>query len=142
MSSKKTHQNLPFLMQVPETPLWLLSKNRPDDALKSLQWLRGWVSPKAVDKEFQALQRYNVHSNSCNPCIKQKITCTHPPPTTLQKVKELSRKRTLKPLTLVLLIFLISQFSGFLAMRPYIVLILKAYGVPINANHATVSPEV
>lgn len=125
-------------LQIPETPLWLLSKGREEDALKSLQWLRGWTPPQAVAKEFQQLQRYSVNSGSCNPCVKQKLICTHPPPTFRQKLGEITRKRTLKPLLLILLIFLIAQFSGLYAMRPFITLIIQAYGVPIKPSLATV----
>lgn len=35
-------------------------------------------------------------------------------------------------------IFLLSQFTGILAMRPYTIQILQAYGVPLDANWATV----
>lgn len=35
--------------------------------------------------------------------------------------------------------FIIAQFSGKYAMRPYIVQIIKAYGSPISPNKATVS---
>lgn len=124
--------------QVPETPLWLLSKDRTNDALKSLQWLRGWVAPKAVEEEFKSLMHYNKRSNSCNECIKMDLECHHPRPTILDKIKELSRKRTLKPFLLVLALFFIAQFSGIQAMRPFTVQIMKAYNVPIDANWATV----
>lgn len=131
-----THTTCPF--QIPETPLWLLSKNRPADAQKSLQWLRGWVSPKAVQLEFDELQRYNEMSNACTKCTKANVKCTHPSPTTTQKLQELLRKRNLKPFVLLSIAFMISQFSGVFAMRPYIVQILKSYGIPISPNRATV----
>lgn len=124
---------------MPETPLWLLSKDRSNDALKSLQWLRGWVAPKAVEQEFQSLVEYNKRSDSCNECIKKNLECHHPKPTIIDKIKELSRKRTLKPFLLVMTLFFLSQFSGIAAMRPYTVQIMKAYNVPIDANWATVS---
>lgn len=128
-----------MIKQVPETPLWLLSKNRTEDALKSLQWLRGWVSPNGVKEEFQALQRYNIQSLSCPQCLKLEITCTHPPPTIPEKLRDLFRRRTLKPFIISLVLFAFAQFSGYPPMRPFLVLILKAYGVPINPNWATVS---
>lgn len=115
--------------KVPETPSWLMSKNRPDDARKALQWLRGWVSPKAVEKEFQELQRYNETCNSCSECEKLKVKCSHPPPSTLKKLKDLKRTRNMKPFLLVLLIFTFTQFTGLPPMRPYLVLILKGKGI-------------
>lgn len=128
-----------FFNKIPETPLWLLSKGRHEDALKSLQWLRGWVSPKAVEKEFAEIVRYNEYSKACAECVKAEQKCTHPPPTTIQKLQELIRKRTLKPFAVLLIVFFIAQFSGMHAMRPYIVLILNTYGTPISPNWATVA---
>ncbi|XP_038119209.1 facilitated trehalose transporter Tret1 [Culex quinquefasciatus] len=125
---------------VPETPMWLLSKDRKEDARKSLQWLRGWVSPKAVEKEFQEMQRYSANAAKCTPCQKaQSVKCDHPPPTEWMKLQELMRKRNLRPFVLVMLLFLFGQLSGLTGMRPYLVQIFQAYGVPLDANWATVS---
>lgn len=123
---------------VPETPLWLLSKNRKDDALKSLQWLRGWVKPELVQKEFREMQSYSATATSCVPCQKGKLTCSHPPPTIVDLLKELIRKRTLKPFVLVMICFAISQFTGATPMRPYMIQLFQTYRVPIDPNWATV----
>lgn len=126
------------VIQIPETPLWLLSRNREADALKSLQWLRGWVSEKAVQVEFEEIKRYNEYSNSCSSCVKAEKKCNHPPPTIQHKLQELTRRRTMKPFIILLCAFAISQFTGTHAMRPYIVQILKSYGSPISPKYATV----
>lgn len=118
--------------------LWLLSKKRESEALKSLQWLRGWVSPKAVKEEFDEIKRYNEYSISCTACIKAERKCTHPPPTIREKLRELIRRRTIKPFVILLIAFFIAQFSGTHAMRPYIVQILKNFGSPIDPSWATV----
>lgn len=39
-------------------------------------------------------------------------------------------------------LFAIANFSGFYAMRPFLVQILKAYGTPISPNKASVSDRV
>lgn len=118
--------------------MWLLSKNRTEDARKSLQWLRGWVSPKAIEKEFTEIQRYSEFTKACIECSNAKQKCTHPPPTVSKRLRELIRKRTLKPFLVVTMTYFFCQFSGFIAMRPYIVLIFKVYGTPIDPNQATV----
>lgn len=127
-----------MILKVPETPLWLLSKKRDADALVSLQWLRGWVSPKAVENEFNEMKRYSETSNSCVACHKGSVKCTHPPADLREKIKELSRKRTLRPFIVVMFCFAIAQFSGMTSIRPYMVQIFKAYAIPIDANWATV----
>lgn len=120
--------------------MWLLSKNRKDDAEKSLQWLRGWTTKEVVAKEFAQLQRYSERSKSCNICMKQNQTCQHQEKLTMKaKMIELTRKRTLKPFFLVIFLFFLAQFTGFGAMRPYLVQILKAYKTPIKADQATVN---
>lgn len=75
----------------------LLAKNRKDEALKSLMWLRGWVtSPKHVEKEFNEIVKYSEESNRCVACHKSDTKCTHPPTTAKELMTELRRKRTLK----------------------------------------------
>lgn len=128
--------------------------------MKSLQWLRGWVSPAAVSDEFKDLQRYSAMSSSCLNCEKLVTKCEHPPPTLWEKLKDVGRQRTLKPFILIALQCFIMQFCGIFAMRPYIVQvnihnhwrvrgsiwkslnglwqILNAYGVPLDANVTTV----
>lgn len=118
--------------------MWLLSKSRNEEAMKSLQWLRGWVSPLAVAEEFKGLERYSAMSNSCLSCEKLETKCDHPAPTFVEKIKDVFRKRTLKPFALVAFLCLVMQFCGIFAMRPYIVQILHAFGVPMEPNPTTV----
>lgn len=124
---------------IPETPFWLLSRGRHEDALKSLQWLRGWVGPNEVQKEFKDMQRYSKNSTKCTPCQKQnQEDCDHPPPGLKGHVKELVRNRTLKPMIIVTVFFAVTQFSGMAGMRPYLVQIFQAYGAPVDPSWATV----
>ncbi|XP_031635118.1 facilitated trehalose transporter Tret1-like [Contarinia nasturtii] len=122
------------LLFVPETPIWLISRNRQEDALKSLRWLRGWVPRHIVAQEFIEIQESSERSKWCNSCIKQNQKCQHPPPTFSERFIELKRKRTLKPFAIVGGLCFLSQFTSVLAMRPFIVPILKAYQTPIPAD--------
>lgn len=56
----------------------------------------------------------------------------------MDKLKDMTHMRTLKPFILVSVLFVFMQFSGMFATRPYIVPILSAYGISLDANLTTV----
>lgn len=130
--------NFTLIFKVPESPIWLVSKNRLSAAQKSLQVLRGWVSSKSISLELDQLKHINEMSATCVDCEKFNIKCIHPPPTLFDICKDIIRKRTMKPLLLITILFLVMQFSGMFAMRPYIVPILNAHGIAFDANFTTV----
>lgn len=126
-----------WLIQVPETPHWLLSKGRVEQAENALRWLRGWVQKEVIADEFQALQRYSERAKSCGLCIDQNLKCVHPPPSLGEKFHEFSKKRTLKSFFIVISLFVILQYSGVFAMQPYLMQIFKAYSSPLEPDVAT-----
>lgn len=126
-----------IIFQVPESPHWLLSKDRPNDAKKSLQWLRGWVPQSAIHNEFTELQAFSRVSNACTECSKRSINCVHPTPSFWMKIKELRRKRNAKPFALCFGLYFLYQFSLVTVWQPYIIQVLKSLGTPLNANIVT-----
>lgn len=121
----------------PETPIWLLSKNQPKEALKSLQWLRGCVTPETVHDEYQNMKNYSVMSKACNKCAKQIINCEHTD-TWIDKLKQLTRKRIVKPFILITALQFFLQFCAINTWQPYIIQILHAYDIRWNAHFTTI----
>ncbi|XP_055301620.1 facilitated trehalose transporter Tret1-like [Sitodiplosis mosellana] len=130
--------NILVALLVPESPIWLVSKNRLESAQKSLQVLRGWVSSKSISSELDQLKLINEMSSACVDCVQSGRKCDHPPPTLFEKFVDISQKRAMKPFLLVTILFVMMQFSGMFAMRSYIVPILGAHGIALDANFTTV----
>ncbi|XP_055299314.1 facilitated trehalose transporter Tret1-like [Sitodiplosis mosellana] len=122
---------------IPETPIWLLSKNRQKEAQKSLQWLRGCVTSEMVHEEYQQLQEYCIVSNSCVNCAKQTIKCEHTESLN-DKLKQITRRRIIKPFILITSLQFFLQFCAINSWRPYMIQILKAYTVRWDGNMVTV----
>lgn len=96
--------------------------------MKSLQWLRGWVSPRAVQKEFNEMKNYIEETNCTN-----KLSYS-------QKFKECLKGNTLKPFFLIILSFFISQSNGLTAIRPFMIKLFEDLNIPMKASWVSVSP--
>lgn len=101
--------------------------------------LRGWVPEKMVQNEFDIIKRHKQQANSCAACKKTSTECTHlRSQTTGEAIKELIRKRTLKPFFILFVIGGVTFFSGTHHLNAFMVQILNTYRSPMNPNWATV----
>lgn len=121
-----------------------MSKNRSQKSLKSLKWLRGCptesVPNESVNDEHNNLNEYNnLLKKPCDMCVEQSIECHHHPESLNNRLKQLSRKRILKPFILISMLEFFSQFSGVVSSRPYIFQILQAYTIQLDPRLITVT---
>lgn len=128
------------ILFIPETPHWLISRDRVEDARRSLVWLRGWKPSKAVDKELAEIVGYIELANACDACQAATTTekCTHKS-SYAEKVHDLLRMKTLRPFALLLFCFVVIHSSGNMAIRPFLVQLFKTFGIPLDANVGLVS---
>lgn len=123
---------------MPETPIWLLSRYRDEEASKSLRWLRGWVSESEIQKELNELKEYRDFANSCPDCLYLRIKCNHPLPSLMEKVTGLFQASYAKPMLIMLIVTFFSHFLGIYHIMPYMAQILNTYGLPVSPADSAV----
>ncbi|KAL1492216.1 hypothetical protein ABEB36_012699 [Hypothenemus hampei] len=111
-----------LLMVIPETPYWLISRNRLKKSQESLAWLRGWTNVENVDKEFMEIRKnvQNIPSNSLKSNLKMYF-----------------EGRFFKPYFLIILMFIFDHF-GFTPISVYAVSLFDVFQIPINSYYATI----
>ncbi|KAH8274117.1 hypothetical protein KR044_011108 [Drosophila immigrans] len=129
--------SMAMLCFVPESPVWLIREHRFLDAVKALQWLRGWVPEHNVEVEFKQLYDELITQKSAKSAEEEQGHSTLG--LSLKKKLHMWRKRSfIVPFLLVLLTFFICHFSGKTPIRSYAVLIFATLKVPINESNATI----
>lgn len=128
-----------FRAKIPETPIWLLSKERYEEASKSLQWLRGWVTESEIEKELNELILYRDYTNSCLDCRTSKIKCAHGPLSLADKVKQLFTASYVKPMLIITISAMFTAFTGAHHLNPYLEQILNTFDTPMDPSNVTVS---
>ncbi|CAG9859235.1 unnamed protein product [Phyllotreta striolata] len=121
-----------LLMLIPETPVWLLTKNRHEEAKKSIAWLRGWTSVENILEEYQELYaqikvREEV-DNSFRGILKNKV----------KNIKLFGQKNFLWPCLLVSFAFFLGHFNGYSPFQVYAIKIFQALHAPLNEYYSTI----
>ncbi|XP_018900034.2 facilitated trehalose transporter Tret1 isoform X4 [Bemisia tabaci] len=142
------------LLMIPETPIWLMSKGRSEEALQSLQWLRGWTTKEAVQEEYTKLQFYaKKQQGKTIHAYGKEVDIADEKPTVLngaskgdhleveeveerrglkEKIRELTCKEMLVPLGKCIVLFFVSICSGLLSLRPYFVQVFEEFDLPTD----------
>lgn len=105
---------------LPETPAWLASRDRTDEAKEALLWLRG--PGLNVDKEYQELCEANAKRKEKKDSL----------------LRALRKPSVWKPFLILLVFFALQQLSGIYVILFYAVNVLKDIGIHVNKYTASV----
>ncbi|XP_017475701.1 PREDICTED: facilitated trehalose transporter Tret1 isoform X1 [Rhagoletis zephyria] len=120
---------------VPESPTWLIREHRFREAVKSLQWLRGWVPEYMIEAEFNRLYEELI----TQPALEEAVENHGDKPSKCASRFRMFRKRSfLAPFLLVTFTFFTGHFSGKTSLQTYAVQIFHTLKAPINKYHATI----
>lgn len=126
-----------MLCFVPESPIWLIREHRFREAVKSLQWLRGWVPEHMVEAEFNQLYDELITQKAIEEASENGVAGQQR--RTLKHRFRMWRKRTfLAPFLLVSFTFFTGHFSGKTPLQTYAVQIFHTLKAPMNKYHATI----
>ncbi|XP_017071863.1 facilitated trehalose transporter Tret1 isoform X1 [Drosophila eugracilis] len=126
-----------MLCFVPESPVWLIREQRFREAVKSLQWLRGWVPEHMIEAEFNQLYDELITQKAIElsaegvPLQSQRRTIS-------QRLRMWRKRSFLVPFLLVSFSFFTGHFSGKTPLQTYAVQIFHTLKAPMNKYHATI----
>lgn len=130
-----------LLFFIPESPHWLISKNRLEDAKKSMAWLRGWTTIEDIEPEFKEL--YNAIGKKNlkgidNPAFENADRSTGGKQSRFRIMKLFWSKTFFWPYSLICFIFFLGHFSGMTTLQTYAVQIFATLQTPVDKYYATV----
>lgn len=115
------------LFFVPESPHWLLTKGRVDEARYSLTWLRGWVPFHRVETEFNEI--YDVLSR------KRIETLSNQNDGCYRRIEPYTKKNFLWPFALISSTFFFGHFGGKTPLQTYAVQVCRTNQIVLVQWH-------
>ncbi|XP_971347.1 facilitated trehalose transporter Tret1 [Tribolium castaneum] len=103
---------------IPESPAWLVSKNRIEEAKKSLLWINKYQTVQLSLVQLSLLQREHE--------LKESETSK------MDTIKELGKPTGYKPLLILTGLFLFQQFSGIFTFLFYSITFFQEVGSTMN----------
>ncbi|XP_011292199.1 facilitated trehalose transporter Tret1 isoform X2 [Musca domestica] len=122
---------------IPESPTWLIREHRFREAIKSLQWLRGWVPEYKIEEEFNRLYNELI----TQPAMEDQAELDQmqgKKPGYFHRFLVFRKRSFLAPFLLVAFTFFVGHFSGKTSLQTYAVQIFHTLKAPINKYHATI----
>ncbi|XP_071578528.1 trehalose transporter 1-like protein [Temnothorax nylanderi] len=116
--------SLALTRMLPETPAWLASRGRTDEAKEALLWLRG--PGLNVDEEYRELCETNAKRKEKKESL----------------LRALHKPNVWKPFLILLAFFALQQLSGIYVILFYAVNVLKDIGIDVNEYAASVGMGV
>jgi len=110
---------------VPESPTYLVHQGRREEALRSLRWFRGAPEQRFIEEELNQLNRQLD--------ITAVRTSTHH-----RTWKDLFGVPLIKPMSVILLLFIFQELSAINALMFYTVDIFKATGIRLWSYYAAI----
>lgn len=134
-----------LLFFVPESPYWLITKNRLMEARESLAWLRGWTTLEEVDSEYRDLCMSlgkNPATGIDNPAFvgDDSVIIRTPvvsKPSKMELFKRFGKRSFILPYMLVAFGFYLGHFSGMTTLQTFAVQIFQTLKAPIDKYYAT-----
>uniref|UniRef100_A0A6E8VUK9 Facilitated trehalose transporter Tret1 n=1 Tax=Anopheles coluzzii TaxID=1518534 RepID=A0A6E8VUK9_ANOCL len=115
-----------LMLLMPETPNYLVSKQKPEKARRSLARLRG--SSYNIDREVEQLQSFAAKTNASG---KKSLSLR-------ETVQALVHPSCLKPFAILTIYFMMYQFSGVNTITFYAVEIFRDSGTTMDKNTCTI----
>ncbi|KAH8359792.1 hypothetical protein KR093_008883, partial [Drosophila rubida] len=127
-----------MLCFVPESPIWLIREHRFLEAVKSLQWLRGWVPEHMIEAEFNQLYDELITQKALEEAAEGGAASPGRRRTLSMRLRMWRKRTFLVPFLLVSFTFFTGHFSGKTPLQTYAVQIFHTLKAPMNKYHATI----